>query len=41
MANPQSGDELIRTVNLTKVYGSGENAVGALDGVNLTCSAAS
>jgi len=30
------GDELIRTVNLTKVYGSGENAVKALDGVNLT-----
>src|SRR5512136_2485038 len=36
MANPQSGDVLIRTVNLTKVYGSGENAVKALDGVNLT-----
>jgi ABC-type lipoprotein export system ATPase subunit len=34
--NPQSGEELIRTVNLTKVYGSGENAVRALDGVNLT-----
>jgi len=29
-------DDLIRTVNLTKVYGSGENAVRALDGVNLT-----
>ena len=29
-------DELIRTVNLTKVYGSGENAVRALDGVNLS-----
>jgi putative ABC transport system ATP-binding protein len=36
MANPQSGDVLIRTVNLTKVYGSGENAVRALDGVDLT-----
>ena len=34
--NPQSGEDLIRTVNLTKVYGSGENAVRALDGVNLT-----
>src|SRR5512147_1921939 len=34
--NTQSCDELIRTVNLTKVYGSGENAVRALDGVNLT-----
>jgi putative ABC transport system ATP-binding protein len=29
-----SGD-LIRTVNLTKIYGSGENVVHALDGVNL------
>ena len=29
-------DDLIRAVNLTKVYGSGENAVRALDGVNLT-----
>jgi ABC-type lipoprotein export system ATPase subunit len=29
-------EELIRTVNLTKIYGSGENAVRALDGVNLT-----
>jgi putative ABC transport system ATP-binding protein len=29
------GDELIRTVNLTKVYGSGENAVRALDDMNL------
>src|SRR5512135_2716981 len=29
-------DELIRTANLTKVYGGGENAVKALDGVNLT-----
>jgi putative ABC transport system ATP-binding protein len=43
MANPQStihnlqsDDVLIRTVNLTKVYGNGENAVRALDGVNLT-----
>jgi ABC-type lipoprotein export system ATPase subunit len=36
IGNPQSGDVLIRTVNLTKVYGSGENAVRALDGVNLT-----
>jgi putative ABC transport system ATP-binding protein len=42
MANQQSAisdqhsGELIRTVNLTKVYGSGENAVKALDGVNLT-----
>ena len=34
--NPQSGDALIRTVDLSKVYGSGENAVRALDGVNLT-----
>ena len=34
--NPQPGEDLIRTVNLTKVYGSGENAVRALDGVNLT-----
>jgi ABC-type lipoprotein export system ATPase subunit len=34
--NPQSADELIRTVDLTKLYGSGENAVRALDGVNLT-----
>jgi ABC-type lipoprotein export system ATPase subunit len=30
------GEELIRTVNLTKVYGSGDNAVRALDGVDLT-----
>jgi putative ABC transport system ATP-binding protein len=29
-------DELIRTVDLTKVYGSAENAVRALDGVNLS-----
>ncbi len=29
-------DELIRTINLTKTYGSGETAVHALDGVNLT-----
>jgi ABC-type lipoprotein export system ATPase subunit len=29
-------EELIRTVDMTKVYGSGENAVRALDGVNLT-----
>jgi ABC-type lipoprotein export system ATPase subunit len=29
-------DELIRTVNLTKIYGSGESAVRALDDVNLT-----
>lgn len=28
--------ELIRTVNLTKIYGAGETAVRALDGVNLT-----
>jgi putative ABC transport system ATP-binding protein len=34
--NPQSGTDLIRTVSLTKVYGSGVNAVKALDGVNLT-----
>jgi len=34
--NPQTANELIRTINLTKVYGSGENAVKALDGVNLT-----
>ena len=33
------GDELIRTVSLTKVYGSGENAVRALDGVNLSVQA--
>ncbi len=29
-------DELIRTVNLTKVYGAGDAAVRALDGVNLS-----
>jgi putative ABC transport system ATP-binding protein len=29
-------DELIRTINLTKLYGAGETAVRALDGVNLT-----
>jgi ABC-type lipoprotein export system ATPase subunit len=29
-------DELIRTINLTKTYGSGETAVHALDSVNLT-----
>lgn len=29
-------DELIRTINLTKVYGSGEAAVRALDGINLS-----
>ena len=29
-------DELIRTVNLTKIYGAGEASVRALDGVNLT-----
>jgi ABC-type lipoprotein export system ATPase subunit len=29
-------DELIRTINLTKLYGAGENAVRALDAVNLT-----
>jgi putative ABC transport system ATP-binding protein len=29
-------DELIRTVDLTKVYGSTQNAVRALDGVNLS-----
>jgi ABC-type lipoprotein export system ATPase subunit len=29
-------EELIRTTDLTKVYGSGGNAVRALDGVNLT-----
>jgi putative ABC transport system ATP-binding protein len=29
-------DELIRTVNLTKTYGSGETAVRALDRLNLT-----
>jgi ABC-type lipoprotein export system ATPase subunit len=29
-------DELIRTSNLTKVYGAGETAVRALDGVNLS-----
>jgi ABC-type lipoprotein export system ATPase subunit len=34
--NPQSDDVLIHTVNLTQVYGSGENAVRALDGVNLS-----
>ena len=28
-------DELIQTIGLTKVYGSGENAVHALDGVDL------
>jgi ABC-type lipoprotein export system ATPase subunit len=28
--------ELIRTINLTKVYGSGDTAVRALDGVNLS-----
>jgi ABC-type lipoprotein export system ATPase subunit len=28
-------DELIRTINLTKLYGAGETAVRALDGVNL------
>ncbi len=32
-------DELIRTVNLTKIYGAGEVAVRALDGVNLTVAA--
>lgn len=29
-------EELIRTINLTKIYGSGVTAVRALDGVNLT-----
>ncbi|MCZ7567681.1 MAG: ABC transporter ATP-binding protein [Ardenticatenaceae bacterium] len=29
-------EELIRTTNLTKIYGSGETAVRALDGVNLS-----
>jgi ABC-type lipoprotein export system ATPase subunit len=29
-------EELIRTTNLTKIYGSGEASVRALDGVNLT-----
>ena len=29
-------DELIRTANLTKTYGSGEASVRALDGVNLS-----
>jgi ABC-type lipoprotein export system ATPase subunit len=29
-------DELIRTINLTKLYGAGETAVRALDGVNLS-----
>ncbi len=29
-------DELIRTTNLTKVYGAGENALRALDGVHLS-----
>jgi ABC-type lipoprotein export system ATPase subunit len=29
-------EELIRTLNLTKIYGSGETAVRALDGVNLS-----
>jgi len=29
-------DELIRTINVTKLYGSGETAVRALDGVNLS-----
>lgn len=29
-------EQLIRTINLTKVYGAGEAAVRALDGVNLT-----
>jgi ABC-type lipoprotein export system ATPase subunit len=29
-------DELIRTINLTRVYGTGATAVHALDGVNLT-----
>ncbi len=29
-------DELVRTINLTKLYGSGETAVCALDGVNLS-----
>ena len=29
-------DELIRTIKLTKLYGSGETAVRALDGVNLS-----
>jgi putative ABC transport system ATP-binding protein len=32
-------DELIRTINLTKIYGAGEAAVRALDGVNLTVAA--
>ena len=29
-------DELIRTINLTKLYGAGETTVRALDGVNLS-----
>ncbi|MCU0502446.1 MAG: ATP-binding cassette domain-containing protein, partial [Anaerolineae bacterium] len=29
-------EELIRTANLTKIYGSGEASVRALDGVNLS-----
>ena len=29
-------DELIRTINLTKLYGAGENAVRALDAVNVS-----
>jgi ABC-type lipoprotein export system ATPase subunit len=29
-------EELIRTINLTKIYGAGETAVRALDGVDLT-----
>jgi putative ABC transport system ATP-binding protein len=32
-------DALIRTVDLTKIYGSGDNAVRALDGLNLTVAA--
>lgn len=31
-------EAVIRTENLTKVYGNGENAVRALDGVNLSIS---
>lgn len=33
------GDDLIRTIDLVKVYGTGDNAVRALDRVNLTVQA--